>query len=291
MQFFFNMFFQYVFVAALAVTFFIFFKPTKLFHLAHAIPVLIGAYSSLFLIEALHINTLLALVAACGLGVISGLVFLILYGRIGGGRQRPILILVFSLGLLIISENFIAMYFGEQIRRTDICSFCDVKLLANNAISISYGQIFIVGINLLVIFAAVFIWYGTKLGLQARAISENESLVNFIGYSSKQIIRKLAMISSGLAALVGVLIMFDSGITPSKGLSILMPAVIAVIIGGGRTIIGVLLGAAFVVCIDSISTYYIGSKWADPILYSMLAIVLIFKPTGFSLNRLSDKVV
>jgi len=93
-------------------------------------------------------------------------------------------------------------------------------------------------------------------------------------------------IGSALAAIAGILVAFDTDLTPTMGFNLLLYGVVAMIIGGVGSIWGLVGGAFLLATAQHLGAYYIDSKWMDAIAYAILILFLIWKPLGFSGKRL-----
>jgi len=93
-------------------------------------------------------------------------------------------------------------------------------------------------------------------------------------------------IGSALAAVAGILIAFDTDMRPTMGFSWLLYGVVAMIIGGVGSNLGLAGGALLLATAQHLAAYYIGSQWMDAVAYIILILFLIAKPLGFSGKRL-----
>lgn len=93
-------------------------------------------------------------------------------------------------------------------------------------------------------------------------------------------------IGSGLAAIAGILVAFDTDMTPTMGFNLLLYGIVAMIIGGVGSTWGLVGGAFLLATAQHLSAYPINSKWMDAIAYIILILFLIWKPLGFSGKRL-----
>jgi branched-subunit amino acid ABC-type transport system permease component len=89
-----------------------------------------------------------------------------------------------------------------------------------------------------------------------------------------------------MAGIAGILIAFDTDMTPTMGFSWLLYGVVAMIIGGVGSTWGLLGGALLLATAQHLAAYYIGSQWMDAVAYIILILFLIWKPLGFSGKRL-----
>ena len=74
--------------------------------------------------------------------------------------------------------------------------------------------------------------------------------------------------------------------TPTFGFNLLLYGVVAMIIGGVGSTRGLIAGSLLVATAQHLAAYYIDTKWMNAVTYIILILFLIWKPLGFSGNRL-----
>ncbi len=126
----------------------------------------------------------------------------------------------------------------------------------------------------------------TQIGLKIRAVSESDELATIFGINSNNIIFLSFIIGSALAAIAGILVAFDTDMTPTMGFNLLLYGIVAMIIGGVGSTWGLIGGSLLLATAQHLGAYYIDSKWMDAIAYIILIIFLIWRPFGFSGIRL-----
>lgn len=285
LQFLFNIIFNFSIMGIVACSFYIYYKATNYFHVAHAVSILAGAYAFYFL-ESIQNQLALSFFGSVLLAGMLGLIVHGLYGAIAESKSKGIFILVFSLGLLLVIENLLTIAFDESIKRTNLCESCSSFLINNNFLSVTIGQIFIISIGAATIFCCLTFWFYSKFGLYSRAISESRELADILDMPVVKTLNHLAIASAMLAGIAGVLTVVDSGITPNSGLLILLPGIIAVIVGGMHSMLSTVSGALFVSSVYASANYFIDSKWSHFVLYSLLVALLLIKPKGFLFLKL-----
>lgn len=277
-----NAAYLFAITSLIACSFFFSFKPTGYFNVAHAIAILLAAYvvasfpSASEAPRQLAGLALLALVAA----TLFGLAVDRLQGLIPVSRDKPVYVLVLSLGIYVLFQNIFAIAFGENLRRASLCGGCNELLVQREGLTLSWNQAALGVMSLAGVAILIAIWYATSLGRAARAIAENRELAEILGVDTRKTISLLTGIGAAAAGLAGIAIAFDAGVTPSSGLSYLLPGLTAVIIGGNRTVMTTVAGAAVVAAIQTSTAYFLGSKWDALAVYSLFIAVLIVRPAG-----------
>jgi len=184
---------------------------------------------------------------------------------------------VSSLGLYIVAVQFVALTWGNETKvlRVGIdgatgfgqTTFTHAQLIAG---SVSLGLL-----------AMFYCWLRfTNLGLRLRALAENPIQLALHGYNTRRL-RLLAFGIAGLLASVSALLVaYDIGFGPHDGLTALLLAIVAVIVGGRDTWLGPVLGAVAVGLLRSEVVWFLSAKWQDAVTFALLALFLFLRPHG-----------
>jgi branched-chain amino acid transport system permease protein len=273
--------FHFSLLSVLALSFYLIFKPTKIFHIAHAFTISLGAYVVYGLYKLygvnLFVSVLIALVSVVVYGVGNEWLF---YRHIRGKKDSNIKMLILSLGVYIVSQNLVSIFFGD-----------DIKSLSKGEVTVGHEflgayvtdiQIVTMIVSLVILFLSLFLWHKTKFGLAMRAISDNPELSSVFGISKDKIIFYTFALGSFYAGVGGILVGFDTGITPTFGFNLLLYAIVVMIIGGVDGLWGIVAGAFILAMVQNLTAYYIDTKWMDAITYAILIVFLIVRPYGVS---------
>ena len=196
----------------------------------------------------------------------------------------PLAYLIASIGLYVVLQNCISLYFGDDIK---IINTSEVK--AGNQIFGAYIttiQIITIFVSIALFVAVNLFLHYTATGKSIRAVASNPELCNIYGISSNNIILIAFGIGSALAAIAGILSAMDTNMLPTFGFNLLLYGVVAMIIGGVGSTKGLIAGALLVAIAQHLAGYYIDTKWMDAVTYIILILFLIWKPLGFSGKRL-----
>lgn len=122
---------------------------------------------------------------------------------------------------------------------------------------------------------------GTKIGKAMRATAQDRTMAMLVGIDVNRIISATFIIGSALAAVGGLLIASHIGqINFSIGFLAGIKAFTAAVLGGIGSIPGAVLGALVLGLTESFATGYVSSDYEDVFAFSLLVIILIFKPSG-----------
>jgi branched-chain amino acid transport system permease protein len=121
----------------------------------------------------------------------------------------------------------------------------------------------------------------TKIGSTMRAVAANPELAFVTGIDTDKVIVFAFAIGSALAGIAGILISFDTDMTPIMGMNALMMGVVAVLIGGVGSIPGAAMGAFLLAFAQNFGAWQFSSQWQDAIAFIVLLLFLLVRPQGF----------
>ena len=266
-------------------SFSIIYYPTKFFHIAHAAVIIAASYLAYLFAVQLSIPFLFALIAGASAATILGMFCeLLVYRPMRKRNLPPLSYLIASLGLYIILQNAISLYFGD-----------DTKVINTAEITVGH-QIFgayITTVQIVTICVSLALFIGVNLflhftatGKSIRAVSSNPELCSIYGISSNKVVLIAFALGSTLAAVAGILSAMDTNMTPTFGFNLLLYGVVAMIVGGVGSTRGLLAGSLLVATAQHLAAFYLDTKWMDAVTYIILILFLIWKPLGFSGKRL-----
>ena len=198
--------------------------------------------------------------------------------RLGTGSRSLNLHLLSSLGLYIILVQLVIIFWGPNVR--SLRSEQDFAFaLGGGVMTLTRAQIYA-----LVIQPAVLVAFGlfiglTNVGLKLRGLMQNPTEMAILGYSTASF-RLLAFALSGFFISVASLVnAYDLGYDPRGGLSAIILAIAALIVGGRDTFFGPIVGGLLLGVLRSLAIWF-SPKWQDSITFVVLAAFLLFAPTG-----------
>lgn len=271
----------------IALSFVVIYYPTKFFNIAHAATIVIPTYLTYFFARQLDLSLWIAIPLSVALVVVLGLLSEVcIYRPLRRREANSMMLLIASIGLHTLLQNSISMFWGDNIKSIRVE---DTKV-GNQFLGAYITDIQIVTI---LVSAIIFIGYVlfqkyNKIGRNIRAVSSNPELSNVLGIDSKKVILEAFAIASAIAGVTGILVVFDTDMTPTMGFDLLLYGVVAMIIGGVGSIGGLTGGALLLAIAQHLSAFYIGSQWMDAVAYFILILFLLLNPFGFSGKRLKQ---
>ena len=146
--------------------------------------------------------------------------------------------------------------------------------------AIGLQETLIIVITPVILLLLAFFLKRTKLGLAIRAVEQNRDSALLAGVNVGRVYPLVFAVSAALAALAGVLLAGLFFITPVMGSDPLLRAFIVVVFGGLGSLPGTVVGAYVIGIIEAIAVFFVGLYWAPVVLFIVLILVMIVRPTG-----------
>ena len=242
---------------------------------AHGEIYMIGAYSVYYMVVALGLNFLLAIVISTLL--ISGLGILLERLCFRPFRGKPDRAMTISIGLILILQNVVLSIAGGH-PRSYTSPFSGVLKIFG--ISISWERLIIVFVGLGLLIALFLFIRMTKTGQAMLAISQERDGAALQGINIDRISALAMFLGCGLAAIAGALIGALFSISPTMGGFALMKGIAVIILGGLGSISGAVVGGLIIGLIDGIMPVLTTTHIAGLIGFATIIIILIFRPQG-----------
>jgi len=264
--------------AIVALGFGLIYNTTKIFHIAHGAVYTIAAsllLSAFILLKLpLYLSILIALFGTAFFGI---LIEIFVYKPFYKKNAPPVTSFISSLGLYIVLQNLIALIYGNQVQ---VLITEPEKTFQLGSIIISRIQLLEITAFLIISILFCLIISFTRFGKSLKALSDNPLLAEVVGIDIDSSRLKIFAIGSLLAGLGAILSALDTGIEPTMGLSIVMIAIVAVIIGGSSVFEGALVGGILLGILQALSIFQLSARWQNTVVFIALIIFLLFKPEG-----------
>ncbi len=158
-------------------------------------------------------------------------------------------------------------------------------------VHVTYVQIALVTVSLLLMGGLVAFVQGTTLGTAMRALAVDHDAARLMGINVNQVIRLAFVLGAMLAAASGVMLgLYYVQIQFTLGFLLGLRAFTAAVLGGIGNIPGAMAGGLLIGLLESYTTGYISGKWEDVIVFGVLITVLIIKPTGLFGERVAVRM-
>lgn len=264
----------------------------KLINFAHGDILMVGAYAAFIGVNRglpLPVAILISMITCIVLGVAID------YFAYRPLRNSPrISALITAIGVSFLLESLALLIFKADpklIKQEHIPSYLSTQPVDLGIVSVSKLTLFVIVVSLICMIALNFFVKKTKLGKATRAVSQDTNAAKLMGINVNLTIAVTFAIGSALGSLGGVMyaLMYPR-IEPYMGILPGLKAFIAAVFGGIGSIPGAMVGGYFMGIIESYTKGYISSTWANPIVFGILIIILLFKPSGLFGKNTKEKV-
>ncbi len=267
----------------LAIGFALVYNTTHIFHLAAAGIYVFAAYMFWWLGVKCGIPLFpaasLAVVLTMGLSFFSEI---FLYRPLRRKKSSLNVIMIASIGLMTVIVNLIAMAFGNETKVVDTSVHRTFRL---GDLIITSPQLLQVLLSVGAIMVFLVLLDRTRFGLKIRALSSDETLFETLGHD-KQRVFSIVFLTSGLfIGLASCLTVYDVGMDPHMGMTVLINAMVAMIIGGTGRFGTCVLGGLMLGVLQSLTVLFIASNWQNAITFAMLLLFLFLRPQGIAGNK------
>ena len=233
-------------------------------------------------VEALSLSFVLVLFVSMALtGLWNFVIERFAYRRLRGSfRLAP---LISAIGMSIFLSNFVYVAQGPRNKSAPPMFGDVIKLTSGGAydVTLSYKQILIVVVTVVLLAAFWFVVQKTPLGRAQRACEQDAKMAALLGVDVDRTIAATFVIGAALAAVAGVLYMLYYGVVnAADGFVPGVKAFTAAVLGGIGSIPGAVLGGLLIGLIETFWSAYFSADYKDVAAFSILAIVLIFLPQG-----------
>lgn len=264
----------------LAIGFALVYNTTHIFHIAAAGIYVFAAYMFWWLAVKLGVPTLLA--AALAVALTMGLSLLsesTLYRPLRKKKTSLNVIMIASIGLMTVIVNLIAMFFGNE---TKVVQNAILKTYQWGELIITTPQLYQVIVAVVAITAFLLFLDRTKFGLKIRALSADETLFETLGYNKQQTFSLVFLVSGLFIGLASCATVYDVGMDPNMGMTVLINAMVAMIIGGTGRFNTCVLGGLLLGVLQSLTVFFFASNWQNAITFALLLGFLFLRPQGIA---------
>ena len=262
----------------------------KMLNFAHGDVIMVGAYIVFALTSYAGVNPYLALVISMAACTLLGMAIeRFAYKPLRGAS--PLAVLITAIGVSYFLQNMALLIFGSQAKSFTSIVNLPALTLAGGKITISAETIVTIIVSLIIMVSLTLFVNKTKPGRAMLAVSEDKGAAQLMGVNVNATISLTFAIGSGLAAVAGVLLCSAYPTLSSQtGAMPGIKAFVAAVLGGIGSIPGAVIGGVLIGIIEILSRSYISSQMADAIVFAVLIIVLLVKPTGILGKKYIEKV-
>ena len=263
----------------------------KMLNFAHGDIIMVGGYVVLTATAAMGMSPMLGILAAVIVCTVLGVTIERVAYRPLRNAASSLAVLITAIGVSYLLQNVALLLFGADTK-----SFTSVVSIP--AVTLAGGDLTITGETMVTIAACIIIMAGltlfinkSKAGQAMLAVSEDKGAAQLMGSNVNGTIALTFAIGSALAAIASVLLCSAyPSLTPYTGAMPGIKAFVAAVFGGIGSIPGAMIGGILLGVIEILGKAYISSQMADAIVFAVLIVVLLVKPTGILGKQVQEKV-
>ena len=258
-----------------------------LLNFAHGDIIMIGAYTAFYAMTAFHLHPIFSVVLAVITSTLLGVVIeKVAYTPL---RSAPRLsLLITAIGISFLLENGAQLLFGADTKSMDTLVPGNVTF---GPVTVSYTAILTIIVAVIAMVALTLLVQKTKLGKAMRAVSEDMGAAQLMGISLNKTISFTFAVGSALAGIGSVLYLCAySQASPTMGSMLGLKTFVAAVLGGIGSIPGAMVGGFAIGLLEALVAAVGLSVWKDAVVFAILIVVLLVKPSGIMGHPVTEKV-
>ena len=262
----------------------------KMLNFAHGDIIMVGGYVVFFTFCQGGMNPWLSMILAIVVCTLLGITIeRIAYRPLRGAASLAVLIT--AIGVSYFLENGAMLLWSSEPKSfTSIVSLPALNLFGGS-LQISAATIVTIVTSLVIMFVLIWFVNNTRPGHAMQAVSEDRGAAQLMGINVNAIISLTFAIGSGLAAIAGALLLSSyPTLVPTTGAMPGIKAFVAAVFGGIGSIPGAFVGGILLGIIENLSKAYISTQLSDAIVFLVLIVVLLVKPSGLLGKKATVKV-
>lgn len=259
----------------------------QLLNFAHGDIIMVGAYMVYYAIASFALPPVVAVVLAVLVSTALGvLIEKVAYTPL---RSAPRLsLLITAIGVSFLLENGAQLLFGADKKSLDTIVSGYISM---GSVVVSYSALVTIVVSVIAMVLLTILVNKTKVGKAMRAVSEDMNAAQLMGISLNKTISLTFATGSALAGIGAVLYLCAyPQASPTMGSMLGIKAFVAAVLGGIGSIPGAMIGGFAIGILEALVSAVHLSMWKDAVVFLVLIIVLLFKPTGFLGKKIQEKV-
>ena len=264
---------------------------SRMLNFAHGDVIMVGAYISFCATAYLHLpavaSVILAIIVCTAMGImIEGLAYRPLRGT------GSLAVLITAIGVSYFLQNSALLIWGSapKVFTSVVKGIPGLKLFGGE-LTITAESMLTLLANIVIMVCLTLYISRSKMGKAMRAVSEDNDAARLMGINVNRTISMTFAIGSALAAIAGVLLCSSyPALMPTTGAMPGIKAFTAAVFGGIGSIPGAMLGGILLGIIEILGRAYISSELSDAIVFGVLILVLLVKPSGLLGKMTQEKV-
>ncbi|HCE08216.1 MAG TPA: urea ABC transporter permease subunit UrtB [Oxalobacteraceae bacterium] len=194
--------------------------------------------------------------------------------------NRPLDTLLATWGLSLILQQSYRSIFGSREVSVPLTSWLSGAWEPSASVQLPLNRIFIIGLTVLVAFGVYLILYKTRLGLRARAVTQNRAMSSAVGINTNRVDALTFALGSGLAGIAGAVFTMIGSTNPGSGQLYIVDSFIVVVFGGVASLFGTAASSFLIAQSQTTLEYLMSDSMAKVSILLLVIVVLYFRPNG-----------
>lgn len=269
---------------------------------AHGEVYMIGGFAGWWVLHLLsrdcvpimHASLIISLMIIIAMAVTGALGIIIERFAYRPLRHAPRMNLLLSaLGVSIFLQNLILTYQGAKVRFFHVSALIPegIRVFQIGNVVLSFMKVVVIGVSFLLMGLLTVVIKRTKVGKAMRATAQDLEAATFMGIDVDRIIVLVFLIGSALGGAAGTLVgLLFTQVDYYVGFQAGLKGFTAAVLGGIGNITGAMMGGIILGLLESLATTFFPSAYKDVVAFTVLILVLIFRPSGLMGEKLPEKV-
>lgn len=262
----------------------------KMLNFAHGDVIMVGAFMMFISLTKMSLPPVLCIIIGTIICTFLGVIIeKLAYKPLR--KATSLAVLITAIGVSYFLQNSAQLIFGAGSKTfTSLFGNGNISLLGGEII-ISHNTIVTIIVSIIIMIGLTLFINKTKTGRAMLAVSEDKGAAQLMGINVNKTISITFAIGSALAAIAGALLCSSYPIlSPTTGAMPGIKAFTAAVLGGIGSIPGAMIGGILLGVIENVSKVYISTQLSDAIVFGILIVILLVRPTGILGKKQNEKV-
>jgi branched-chain amino acid transport system permease protein len=248
----------------------------KFINFAHGDLAMVGAYITFVLLKLLGVHVIASIsISILFVAFLGILIEKIAYKPLReASRLAP---LITAIAVSIFLQSTVLLILGARTKTLKVGTMKGLFFLGAYITPI---QIIIIVTAFILMISLHLYLKRTKLGKAMRATSDDMTIASVVGIKVDRVVSSVFAIGSGLAAVAGILIAFETNLNPTMGFFIGIKAFASAVVGGIGSVRGAMLGGFIIGFSENFGIWFIPTGYKNSVAFVILVLVLIIRPSG-----------
>lgn len=261
----------------------------KMLNFAHGDVIMVGAYVCFFMTSRYNMPAIVGILLSMFVCTVLGMVIeRLAYKPLRQATSLAVLITAIGMSYFLQNAAQLLWTSNPKVFKSVVG---DGGIQLAEGLYVSYVTLVTIAVCIIIMIALTVFTGKSKMGKAMRACSEDKGAAQLMGINVNTTISITFAIGSALAAIAGVLLCSAyPNLVPTTGSMPGIKAFTAAVFGGIGSIPGALIGGVLLGIIEIFAKAYISTEISDAIVFAVLIVVLLVKPTGLLGKKISEKV-